>query len=196
MSNVANFLRPLLILFTLGALSACGSPTQVARYHHMDSQDWQGKSVRIAAVQSESAGESAALKNILAQNLQDLGFMITERGQADYIADIRDSITDRRIETYETPIYEKKVIGYKTVRQSDSGTTVTTYQPVYGDDEVAGYRTNKRDVITRQLSLVIHDSNDQRVLFSASGSRDVYNRPATAVWPEMLDAMLEDFPGE
>lgn len=198
MHVLLNSLRLILLVAMVSVLSACASNTQVARYHDAYDMDWQGRTVRIDSVQTSSPDDRIALRNLLAQRLQELGFIVVSNrtSPVDFVADIRDVITDVRSQTYETPVYDKDVVGYKTTRATDgAGTIVTTHEPMYSPTKVVAYKTSVQDIITHQLSLIIHDGDSDRTLFSASGVRDAYRQPGAMLWPEMLDAMLEDFPG-
>lgn len=197
MNIFLNTIRLSLLAVMVAMLAACAAPGKVTRYHDMSEQGWQGRTVRIDEVRTPLGSDRLSLKNLLAQELKELGFVVVgDKSQnPDYVADIRDIIIDTREQVIDTPIYDKGVTSYRTVRQTRDGSVITTYEPVYGKDVIVGYDTRRQQVQTHQLSLTVKSRVTENILFSATSTREAYRQPGVNIWPEMLDAMLEDFPG-
>jgi hypothetical protein len=172
-------------------LQGCLVKSNVAVFHNLPSAKSYG--TIFFAAPNDKIGQTLEFKahtGMLAQKMAPIGFRVVDNIEhADYLGVLSYNIDSGRqeIDFHSSPVY---------------GTT-TSYVGGYAVQSygVTGHNafTTTRDVYTRQVGLDLFDIRDNKEkpvkVFEARATSSGRCGAVTSVLPEMIEAILQDFPG-
>lgn len=196
------FVRALVLTLLPVLLGGCFVESKVTTFHYLsEGQSLDGSAYVVPGEGASSGIEFDLYANRVLTNLQPHGITkASSRASADYIIRLGYSIDSGKSHTYSTPEYgltgggstfHSGTIYGSGGTASYSGTSYTI--PQYG---VTGYSTQSHVKYGRKLTLDISDRRTGKRLWEGRNLSEGGSNELVEVIPTMIDAALQDFPGE